>query len=49
LETNLFGAVWATQAPLPIMREQRFGHIIQVSSIGGISAFPTAGAYHASK
>lgn len=49
METNLFGAVWATQAALPIMREQRFGHIIQVSSIGGISAFPTAGAYHASK
>ena len=38
-----------TQAALPIMREQRFGHIIQVSSIGGISAFPTVGAYHASK
>lgn len=49
LETNLFGAVWVTQAALPIMREQRFGHIIQVSSIGGISAFPTVGAYHASK
>jgi NAD(P)-dependent dehydrogenase (short-subunit alcohol dehydrogenase family) len=49
LETNLFGAVWITQAALPIMREQRSGHIIQVSSIGGISAFPTVGAYHASK
>jgi NAD(P)-dependent dehydrogenase (short-subunit alcohol dehydrogenase family) len=49
LETNLFGAVWVTQAALPIMREQRSGHIIQVSSIGGISAFPTVGAYHASK
>lgn len=49
LETNLFGAVWVTQAALPIMREQGSGHIIQVSSIGGISAFPTVGAYHASK
>jgi NAD(P)-dependent dehydrogenase (short-subunit alcohol dehydrogenase family) len=49
LETNLFGAVWVTQAALPILREQGSGHIIQVSSIGGISAFPTVGAYHASK
>ena len=49
LETNLFGAVWVTQAALPIMRTQGSGHIIQVSSIGGISAFPTVGAYHASK
>ena len=49
VETNLFGALWVTQAALPIMREQGSGHIIQVSSIGGISAFPTVGAYHASK
>ncbi len=49
LETNLFGALWVTQAALPIMREQGSGHIIQVSSIGGISAFPNVGAYHASK
>jgi NAD(P)-dependent dehydrogenase (short-subunit alcohol dehydrogenase family) len=49
LETNLFGAVWVTQAVLPAMREQGSGHIIQVSSIGGITAFPIVGAYHASK
>lgn len=49
METNLFGALWVTQAALPTMREQGSGHIIQVSSIGGISAFPTVGAYHASK
>ena len=49
METNFFGALWITQAALPIMREQGSGHIIQVSSIGGISAFPTVGAYHASK
>ena len=49
LETNFFGALWVTQASLPIMRAQGSGHIIQVSSIGGISAFPTVGAYHASK
>jgi len=40
---------WVTQAALPYLREQRSGHIIQVSSIGGISAFPMVGAYHASK
>ncbi len=48
-ETNVFGALWVTQAALPILREQGSGHIIQVSSIGGISAFPNLGAYHASK
>ena len=49
LETNLFGAVWVVQAALPYLREQGSGHILQVSSIGGISAFPNVGAYHASK
>ena len=49
IETNLFGALWVTQAALPILREQRSGHIIQVSSIGGVQAYPTLGLYHASK
>lgn len=49
LETNFFGALWVTQAALPIMRAQGSGHIIQISSIGGITAFPGIGAYHASK
>jgi len=49
METNLFGALWVTQAALPIMRAQQSGHIIQVSSIGGISAFPSVGGYNASK
>jgi NAD(P)-dependent dehydrogenase (short-subunit alcohol dehydrogenase family) len=49
IETNLFGALWVTQAALPFLREQSSGHIIQVSSIGGISAFPNVGIYHASK
>ena len=49
METNFFGALWVTQAALPIMRAQGSGHIVQVSSIGGISAFPSIGAYHASK
>ncbi|MCV6978026.1 SDR family oxidoreductase [Mycobacterium bourgelatii] len=49
IETNVFGALWITQAALPYLREQRSGHIIQVSSIGGITAFPDVGIYHASK
>jgi NAD(P)-dependent dehydrogenase (short-subunit alcohol dehydrogenase family) len=49
LETNFFGALWVTQAALPVMRAQGSGHIIQISSIGGITAFPGIGAYHASK
>jgi NAD(P)-dependent dehydrogenase (short-subunit alcohol dehydrogenase family) len=49
METNVFGAMWVTQAALPFLREQGSGHILQVSSIGGISAFPNIGAYHASK
>ena len=49
METNLFGALWVTQAALPILRAQGSGHVLQVSSIGGISAFPIVGMYHASK
>jgi len=49
IETNVFGALWITQAALPYLRAQRSGHIIQVSSIGGIVAFPDVGIYHASK
>ena len=49
LETNVLGALWVTQAALPFLREQGGGHIIQVSSIGGVSAFMNTGAYHASK
>jgi NAD(P)-dependent dehydrogenase (short-subunit alcohol dehydrogenase family) len=49
IETNVFGALWVTQAALPFLREQRSGHILQVSSIGGISAFVEVGMYHASK
>lgn len=49
IEVNLFGALWVTQAALPILRAQRSGWIVQVSSIGGLAAFPLTGIYHASK
>jgi NAD(P)-dependent dehydrogenase (short-subunit alcohol dehydrogenase family) len=48
-ETNVFGALWVTQAALPFLRAQRSGHVVQVSSIGGISAFPNIGIYNSSK
>ncbi|MCW2877987.1 MAG: short-chain dehydrogenase/reductase, partial [Sphaerisporangium sp.] len=49
METNVFGALWVTQAAIPLMRAQGSGHIVQVSSIGGVTAFPRLGIYHASK
>lgn len=49
METNLFGALWVTQGALPFLRAQGSGHILQVSSIGGVNAFPLIGLYHASK
>ncbi|GAA1325487.1 SDR family NAD(P)-dependent oxidoreductase [Pseudonocardia xinjiangensis] len=49
LDTNFFGALWTSQAAVPIMREQGGGRIIQISSLGGIGAFANLGAYHASK
>jgi NAD(P)-dependent dehydrogenase (short-subunit alcohol dehydrogenase family) len=49
IEVNLFGALWVTQSALPILREQGSGWIVQISSIGGLAAFPLTGIYHASK
>lgn len=49
IETNLFGAMWVTQAALPYLRSQGSGHILMVSSLGGIGVFPLLGLYHASK
>ena len=49
LETNFFGLLWMTQAILPIMRAQKSGHIIQVSSFLGLITSPALGLYNASK
>lgn len=48
-DTNLFGTLWLMQAVLPILRAQASGHIITVSSIGGVIGFPTGGTYTATK
>ena len=48
-ETNVFGLVDMTKAVLPIMREQRSGIIINVSSIGGLASFGATGYYHGTK
>ncbi|MFD1884528.1 SDR family oxidoreductase [Paenibacillus wenxiniae] len=49
LETNVFGLIAVTRAVLPIMRKQRSGKIINMSSISGIAAFPGYAPYATSK
>jgi NAD(P)-dependent dehydrogenase (short-subunit alcohol dehydrogenase family) len=48
-DTNVFGTLSVIQAALPILRAQGSGHVLTVSSIGGIIGFPTGGSYTASK
>jgi NAD(P)-dependent dehydrogenase (short-subunit alcohol dehydrogenase family) len=48
-EVNVFGAVAVTKAVLPFMRQRRSGHVINITSMGGIITFPGLGYYHASK
>lgn len=48
-ETNLFGPVRLTQLVLPGMRRQRWGKVVNISSVGGRITVPGGGAYHASK
>lgn len=48
-ETNFFGAVELTQLMLPIMREQKAGRIVNISSIGGDLYMPLGAYYHATK
>ena len=49
IDTNFYGVVNVTRAALPIMRKQRSGCILQVSSVGGRLALPGSTAYHAAK
>lgn len=49
LETNFWGAVRVVHAALPVMRRQRRGRIILISSIGGFVALPFQAFYSASK
>ena len=48
-DTNVFGTLSVIQAALPILRAQGSGHILTMSSIGGVIGFPTGGSYTASK
>lgn len=48
-EINVFGLARMTHLVLPGMRERRTGHIVNISSIGGLRAFPAVGYYNATK
>lgn len=49
LDTDLLGALWLSQAVLPVMREQGSGHIVQISTVGAVGTMPTLGLYNAAK
>ncbi|GCB44526.1 oxidoreductase [Streptomyces sp. NL15-2K] len=48
-DTNVFGLVDVTRRVLPGMRARRRGHVVNVSSLGGLTAFGATGYYHATK
>src|SRR5919112_1742501 len=48
-ETNFFGAIRVMQAVIPIMRKQRSGKIVNITSMGGRIAIPLDSIYHATK
>lgn len=48
-ETNVFGLVRLTQLVLPKMRDQRWGKVVNLGSMGGKLVFPGGGHYHATK
>ena len=49
IDTNFYGVVNVTRAALPIMRKQRSGCILQISSVGGRLGLPGNTPYHAAK
>lgn len=49
IDTNFYGVVYMTRAALPIMRKQRSGCILQISSLGGRLGVPGNTSYHAAK
>ena len=49
MDTNFYGVVNVTRAALPIMRKQKSGCILQISSVGGRLARPGSTGYHAAK
>jgi NAD(P)-dependent dehydrogenase (short-subunit alcohol dehydrogenase family) len=48
-ETNVFGLIRMCQLALPRMREQGWGKIVNIGSMGGKLTFPGGGLYHATK
>ena len=49
VDTNLFGALWLSQAALPVMRANGGGQIVQISTVGAVGTMPTLGLYNAAK
>jgi 3-oxoacyl-[acyl-carrier protein] reductase len=49
IAVNLFGAIWLTQAVLPIMKRQKYGRIVQVASIAGKEGNPKMAPYNTAK
>jgi NAD(P)-dependent dehydrogenase (short-subunit alcohol dehydrogenase family) len=49
IDTNFYGVVYVTRAALPIMRKQKSGCILQISSVGGRLGVPGNSPYHAAK
>ena len=49
IDVNLFGAIWLTQAVLPVMKKQKYGRIVQVASIAGKEGNPKMAPYNTAK